>query len=91
MKKQFSLEEAADIAQKIGLDFAKEKFTLSEFCAGLAVEMEHGKRDPETNVTDSDPLVTGKIAWAHLNEFPDYYTRLEKMENEADEYWGKKD
>jgi hypothetical protein len=43
-----------------------------------------------TNVTGDDPVLTGKIALAHLNEFPDYYTRLDKMEEEADRYWGKK-
>jgi len=56
---------------------------------GLEVELEHGARDPETNVTHDDPLLTGKIALAHLNEFPDYYTRLAKMEKEADEFWAK--
>jgi hypothetical protein len=51
---------------------------------GLEVELEHGLRDPRTNVTGDDPILTGKIAWAHLNEFPDYYTRLAKMEREAE-------
>ena len=36
-----------------------------------------------TNVTGDDPITTGKIALAHLNEFPDYYTRLEAMEGQA--------
>ncbi|GAH30981.1 unnamed protein product, partial [marine sediment metagenome] len=49
-----------------------------------------GTRDPNTNVTDDDPLMTGKIALAHLNEFPDYYTRLDRMEKEAEDYWEKK-
>ena len=57
---------------------------------GMKVELEHGKRFPETNVSNDDPLITGKIAWAHLKEFPDYYTRLEKMEKEAELYWGNK-
>ena len=56
---------------------------------GMDVELEHGLRDPNTNVTNDDSLVTGKIALAHLNEFPDYYTRLKKMEKEADDFWGK--
>ena len=56
---------------------------------GLGVELEHGRRDPETNVSDDDELTTGKIARAHLNEFPDYYTRLEKMEAEAEQYWAR--
>jgi hypothetical protein len=53
---------------------------------GLDVELEHGTRDPKTNVTNDNALMTGKIALAHLNEFPDYYTRLEKMEKEAEEF-----
>ena len=57
---------------------------------GMDVELEHGTTDLLTNVTDNEPLVTGKIALAHLTEFPDYYTRLEKMEHEAEEYWEKK-
>ena len=56
---------------------------------GLLVELEHGTRDPETNVTDDDVSLTAKIALAHLNEFPDYYTRLAKMEAEADAFWAK--
>jgi hypothetical protein len=56
---------------------------------GMEVELEHGLHDPETNVTGNDPLLTGKIAWAHLKEFPDYYTRLKQMEAEADAFWGK--
>jgi hypothetical protein len=40
-------------------------------------------------VTNDDPVTTGRIAWAHLNEFPDYYTRLERMEEEAHRDWGR--
>lgn len=57
---------------------------------GMDVELEHGLHDPATNVTNDDALITGKIALAHLNEFPDYYTRLEKMEKEAEQYWENK-
>ncbi|MEA2315645.1 MAG: hypothetical protein QOI03_2337 [Solirubrobacteraceae bacterium] len=56
---------------------------------GLDVELEHGSRDPETNVSDDDETTTGKIARAHLNEFADYYTRLAKMEAEAEKYWSE--
>ena len=56
---------------------------------GLEVELEHGRRDPATNVSDDDEITTGKIAWAHLNEFPDYYTRLAQMEAEAERYWAE--
>jgi Protein of unknown function (DUF5661) len=58
-------------------------FDLDQFRSGMDVELEHGRHDAATNVTDDDPVVTGKIALAHLNEFPDYYTRLERMEEQA--------
>jgi hypothetical protein len=86
--RKFSLEEARHIGQEIGVDFSE--FDLREFCDGLSVELEHGARDPQTNVTNDDLYLTGKIALAHLKEFPDYYTRLEKMEQEADAYWAAK-
>ena len=65
------------------------KFDVEQFRMGLDVELEHGKIDPETNVTNDDPIMTGKIALAHLNEFPDYYTRLDKMEEEAKKFHKK--
>lgn len=80
-KKEFTLEEAKMIGEAIGMDFSK--YNLEEFRKGLAVELEHGAHDPETNVTGGDEYLTGKIAWAHLKEIPDYYTRLLKMEEEA--------
>jgi hypothetical protein len=86
----FTLEEAREIAKKLGIDFNKEKFTLEDFRNGLNVELEHGMRDMKTNVTNDDPILTGKIALAHLNEFPDYYVRLKKLEDEAKAYWGMK-
>jgi len=57
----------------------------------MDVELEHGTRSPETNATDDNALTTGKIALAHLNEFPDYYTRLARLEKDAEDYWSKKD
>ncbi len=81
MKKEFTLDEAHHIGDQIGIDF--KVYDLDEFRRGLSVELEHGSHDPETNVTNSDPIITGKIAWAHLKEIPDYYTRLKKMESEA--------
>ena len=77
----FTPEEAREIGNQIGVDWAVTAF--EEFRMGLSVELEHGKTDPRTNVTDDDPLLTGKIAWAHLNEIPDYYTRLISMERDA--------
>lgn len=84
------MEEAARIANKIGIDFSKEKFDLNEFTMGINVELEHGTKFPNTNVTNNDPILTGKIAYAHLLEFPDYYTRLKKLEDEANTYWKEK-
>jgi hypothetical protein len=83
-KPGFDAEEAAAIAAELGLDFDAEPFDLEQFRMGLDVELEHGARDPETNVTGDDALTTGKIALAHLREIPDYYTRLAIMEAEAE-------
>ena len=80
--KRFSTEEAKKIGEAIGIDWSKSKFDIEQFRAGLEVELEHGSRDPATDVTHDDPLLTGKIALAHLNELPDYYTRLALMEQE---------
>jgi len=88
-KKSFSVEEAEQIGGQIGIDWSK--FDVEQFRLGLDVELEHGTVDPRTNVTNDDPIMTGKIALAHLNEFADYYTRLAKLEKEADEFWGKEE
>ena len=84
-KKQFSLAEAKQIGEALGIDW--HAFGVEQFQAGLEVELEHGATDMQTNVTDDDTMITGKIALAHLKEFPDYYTRLSAMEKAADEYW----
>jgi len=86
-KKSFTTEEAKRAGEMLGIDWSK--FDVEQFRMGMDVELEHGLRDPHTNVTDDDSIMTGKIALAHLNEFSDYYTRLAEMEKEADEYWGK--
>jgi len=79
----FSTEEARRIGEEIGIDWSSAPFDVEQFRMGMDVELEHGLRDLLTNVTDGDPVVTGKIALAHLNEFADYYTRLARMEEEA--------
>ena len=84
----FTDEAAKHIGDILGINW--DDVELSEFRIGLEVELEHGSRDPETNVTNDDEILTGKIALAHLREFPDYYTRLDKLEVEAKEYWSKK-
>lgn len=86
-KSPFSEEEARRIGEEIGIDWATSPFGVEEFRAGMDVELEHGAHDAQTNVTADDPATTGKIAWAHLKEFPDYYTRLGAMEREAEADW----
>ena len=88
--REFSTEEARRIGEQIGIDWQSSPFDVEQFRMGLAVELEHGRHDPATNVTDDDEVTTGKIAWAHLNEFSDYYTRLAAMEAEAERYWSER-
>jgi hypothetical protein len=85
--RHFSEQEAREIGRSIGIDWESVRFDVAEFQIGLGVELEHGLHDPQTDVTGDDPITTGKIALAHLKEFPDYYARLAKMETEAEEYW----
>lgn len=84
-KRRISAEEAREAGSTLGIDWTK--VDPEQFRHGLEVELEHGARDAETNVTNDDLTLTGKIAWAHLKEFPDYYTRLDKLEAEAEAYW----
>ena len=86
---RFTAEEARAAGERIGIDWATSPFDVEQFRMGMDVELEHGTRDIETNVTDDDETVTAKIARAHLNEFPDYYTRLAVMEAEAEAHWRK--
>ena len=87
-KKHFTAIEAKKIGESLGIDWSQ--FDVEQFRMGLDVELEHGTRDPETSVTGDDPILTGKIAFAHLKEFRDYYSRLEKLEKEADAFWANK-
>ena len=80
--KHFTEEYAKRIGNILGIGW--NKFDIEQFRMGLDVELEHGNHDLSTNVTDNDEIMTGKIALAHLNEIPDYYTRLKKMESEAE-------
>lgn len=88
-KREFTPEEARRIGDQLGVDWSQ--FDLEQFRMGLAVELEHGIHDLQTNVTDDDELVTGRIALAHLKEIRDYYTRLAAMESEAEAYWDAQD
>ena len=90
-RKSFTADEARVIGEEIGIDWATASFDIEQLRIGMNVELEHGLHDARTNVSDDDPHVTAKIALAHLNEFPDYYTRLERMEGEASRDWAKRD
>ena len=86
----FTPDEAERYGAEIGIDWSTAPFDVHQFQMGMNVELEHGLHDPATNVTGDDPQTTAKIALAHLNEFPDYYTRLERMEAEAHREWDEK-
>lgn len=88
-KQRFSGPQAREIGARIGIDWSTAPFDVEQFRVGMEVELEHGRHDPATDVTGDDPIVTGKIALAHLKEFPDYYVRLERMEEQAKREWGK--
>ena len=88
MKKKFSTAEAKKIGEKLRINW--KLWDVEQFRMGLDVELEHGKISPKTNVTNDNPIMTGKIALAHLNEFPDYYTRLKKLEQQADKFWANR-
>lgn len=81
-EEKFTMEDAKRIGKQLGIDWTK--FSVGEFLSGLNAELEHGTANPETNITNDDPLITGKLARAHLEEISDYYTRLDKMEKEAE-------
>jgi hypothetical protein len=85
---KFTRAESKKIGEDMGIDWKKIPF--DEFAMGINVELEHGLKDPKTNVTSNDETMTAKIALAHLNEFPDYYTRLKKLETEAKKYWSSR-
>ena len=81
-KKEFSLEEAKQIGDRLGIDW--KKYDLEQFRLGLHVELEHGSQNSSPNIPIDDELLIAKIVLAHLNEIPDYYTWLIKMESEAE-------
>ena len=83
-RKSFTADEARNVGEQIGIDWSSSPFDVEQFRQGMDVELEHGLHDLDTNVTGDDPVITGKIARAHLNEFADYYTRLAAMEAQAE-------
>jgi Protein of unknown function (DUF5661) len=85
--RRVTIEEARRVGDAIGVDWSR--FDLEQFRTGMDVEFEHGSHDPQTDVTHDDAILTGKIALAHMKEFPDYYERLERMEREAKRAWNE--
>jgi Protein of unknown function (DUF5661) len=83
-ERKVSADEARSVGEQIGIDWESAPFDVEQFRIGMGVEFEHGSHDPQTNLTDDDPILTGKIALAHLKEFADYYVRLQQMEAEAE-------
>ena len=83
----FGANDASKALERAGIDIANERYTVDDVATGMNVELEHGKRFPDLDVTGDDPVITAKIALAHLREFPDYYDRLEVMEREAEAAW----
>lgn len=87
----FDANDASKALERAGIDISNERYTVDDVATGMNVELEHGRRFPDLDVTGDDPVVTAKIALAHLREFPDYYDRLEVMEREAEAAWESED
>jgi hypothetical protein len=85
----FTSNDASEALELAGIDISGERYTIADVATGMNVESEHGTRFPDLDVTGDDPVVTAKIALAHLREFPDYYERLEVMERDAEAAWEK--
>jgi len=86
--KSYTMDDAKKIGDSLGVDW--DKVELEQFRIGMDVELEHGTASLDRNITDDDPILTAKIALVHLKECPDYYSRLMKMEKEAEDFWEKK-
>ncbi len=89
-KKHFTPKQAKEISKRLKINWLKVKYNLEQFRHGMDIELEHGRINKNTNVTNDNPLMTGKIALAHLDEFPDYYNRLDKLETAAEKFWKNK-
>jgi hypothetical protein len=87
----FNGSDASEPLELAGIDISNERYTVEDVATGINVESEHGTRFPDLDVTGDDPVITAKIALDHLQEFPDYYDRLEVMEREAEAAWESED
>ncbi len=79
-KKNLTDNIAHAIGIIVGIDWDNVKFTPIDLKEGMFIEYEHGSKDTDTNITNDDPIITAKIAWAHLKENPEYYQLLRKVE-----------
>ena len=80
-----ALEDALYFINEIGIKL--DKFSIKDLLKGINIELEHGKINPLTNITNDDLIMTGKIALAHLMEYPNYYNEeygLPAMEREIE-------
>lgn len=80
----FTIQDAETALAAAGIDISEESYDLGDVRDGMNVELEHGTRFPDLDVSGDDPVITLKIALAHLREFPDYYERLKIMEREGE-------
>lgn len=85
VKKEITKEEAIELGKFFKINYDIVPF--NQFWFGLNVELEHGTRDPQTNVTNDDMITTALITIAHLKEFPNYYEKLDLMEQELEKFW----
>jgi uncharacterized protein DUF5661 len=83
-RKQISTADARRVGESLHIDW--EQVNLEEFRQGLMGNHKPGAIDPETGLAYESVLLTGKIVLAHIEEFPDYFTRLAKLKEEVDEY-----
>lgn len=86
--KKFNRQTALRLANILRIDL--RVVPIKEWQYGLNVELEHGYMYEESNITNDDPILTAKIALAHLLEYPDYYKRLKRMEEQAEKYWSRR-
>ena len=86
MGRRYTLADAVMAGKKIGIDWKTSDFKASDLLVGMHYELEHGKVDKTTNVTNDSKIKTAKIAWAHLKERPDYYVQLAKIDPPSEEH-----
>ena len=83
-RKQISSEEARRIGESLHIDW--DQVDLEQFRQDLMGDQKQETTDPETGLIYDGVLLSGKIVMAHIQEFPDYFTRLAKLKMEVDEY-----